>query len=203
MFGKRRPTQPSPVGPSGEQNPAPSAEEALVRALNDYRREFAQKLTPEPDESIEQARKLVAHAREIIGQSGLGPALAPTLIEAVMSWHAWAKRDDFEKYKGFPASDVTAEKTKNARGQTVIATAFTYGAARYIVKFTDEGYSSAPDGEHHGAAELITDERTVLGLNLTQEVTSDSNVWRWSNVFAFTPGNWMKDLIEISTIISR
>ena len=181
-----------------------STVDTLAQALNAFRREFKDSLSEAPDQSIDEAKKLVAAANKLIGTSGLGPALAPTLVEEVMHWDAWSKRPDFMTWVHFPVSDVTAESEKRDKN-TVRTTGFTYNGCRYGVVFIDEGYNSfVPDCDSYdGKAEFLADDVVVLGLNLSKKMGGDYEHWRWTNVFSFTPGDWMKGLIEISTIIEK
>jgi hypothetical protein len=82
---------------------------------------------------------------------------------------------------------------------------FNYNNSTYKVLFTDEGCSAfVPDSDQYtGKAELLANGETVLGLNIHKKMWPDYERWRWSNIFAFVPGEWMKDLIEISTIIEK
>lgn len=138
-----------------------------------------------------------------MGQSGLGAALAPTLIEHIYHWPTWSKRDDFLKWVHFPATDVAASETKKEK-ETIRGILFSYEGQRYGVRFIDEGSSSGPDGEpfHHGTVDFVAKGETVLGLNVSQDMDEYSK-WRWFNLYAFKAGPWTRHLVEIAAHIEH
>jgi hypothetical protein len=204
MLFRKRPA----VVPSPTPSPIPrelTAEQDLVQALRNYRQQFERTLESQSDQHIGDAKAVLLKARKLIGESGLGAALAPTLIEEVMHWHAWVTRPNLLQWVKFPASEISAEQAKNIKEHTTTRTTFTYKNCPYTVMFTDEGYNShIPDSDWYtGKAEFIAKGDLVLGLDISKEMWPDYKLWSWSNIFAFTPGEWMKDLIEISTIIEK
>jgi len=49
---------------------------------------------------------------------------------------------------------------------------------------------------------LYCDTQEVLGLDIREDMSKGDAVdWRWSDVLAFRPGPWMRDLIEIAAYI--
>ena len=143
----------------------------MVEALNAYRLEVKDSLREPSDQSVQDAQALIAAANKLIGTSGLGPALAHTLIEEVMHWDAWSKRPDFMTWVHFPASDVAADSEKRG-GKNARTTKFTYNGCRYGVVFIDEGYNYfVPDCDSYdGKAEFLVDDVAVLGLNLSKKL---------------------------------
>jgi len=190
------------VSSPGQQG---SAESNLIEALNAYREVFAAKHTTEPNSAVAHANAVLGKARKIIRESGLGAALAPTLIEETRYWNTWQRRDDFMHWVNFPALEISAEENKTDKGHTPARSTFMYNSQRYSVKFIDEGLSSfIPDNdEASGKAEFYAADELVLGLDVSRKIYPDSDRWRWINVYAFKSGAWMKDLIEISTLIDK
>jgi len=81
---------------------------------------------------------------------------------------------------------------------------FTYNSTGYTLKFTDEGMFewATDDLNTYGKVELIKDGKTVLGLDISQDLSKgDGAFWRMTGVYAFLPGAWMTDLIEMAAYI--
>ena len=97
----------------------------LSAALEAYQRDYASRIK-KPANMDAQAAALVKEAKDIVGKSGLGPALAPTMVEHVKYWPSRSKRDDFQKRIGFPASDILASEDQNGKKDKVV------GRALYI-----------------------------------------------------------------------
>ena len=72
-----------------------TAADRLAAALAAYERDFAARIKDLTNVDAESARAIVREANTIVRESGLGTALAPTLIEHVKHWPTWCKRDDF------------------------------------------------------------------------------------------------------------
>jgi hypothetical protein len=53
----------------------------------------------------------------------------------------------------------------------------------------------------YGKVQLIYQSHVVLGLDVSQNLSKEHATWRWNNVFAFIPGTWMKELIEMAAHI--
>jgi hypothetical protein len=184
---------------------APPAAERLAQALEAYGREYAAKIQPAPDKEAINAAALVKQARELVGTSGLGPALAPTLLEEVKYWPSWSKRDDFSQYLHFPATNIVASEQEREKGVKVTGVLFTYKDCRYGLVFTDYGYKSGWDGEGYYSAkvEFVVNNETVLGLDITQDIGEEFSRWRWTDVFALKMGPWTKHLIEMAAQIQQ
>ena len=68
---------------------------------------------------------------------------------------------------------------------------FAYKNLLHTVRFVDN--------MNEGTVHLYRDEQEVIGLDIFYESwKGDAANWRWSNVIAFQPGPWMKDLLEIA-----
>ena len=135
----------------------------------------------------------------------MGPALAPTLLEHIKHWPSWSKREDFDKWVGFPCKFV--DGTTGEISETFVVT-FEYNSTIYTVRFSEDQRRSWATAEVdmnlYGKAKLITDDQVVLGLNVYYNMEKgDAARWKWMNVFGFIPGPWMKDLIEIAAHIEQ
>src|SRR5262245_21510298 len=86
------------VGPSDEMEPQPDPDEAIGEALREYQTHFYDKVRNAFDEDAEAAKKIVTRAKEIVGTSGLGPALAPVLLEHIQYWPSWSTHDNFYEF---------------------------------------------------------------------------------------------------------
>ena len=200
FFRKEPPRSDAPAS----AHPREDSTQRLDAALREYQRQFYARLQHQDSDEEQQAREIVHRAQNLVRTSGLGAALAPTLLEEVRHWPSWSTRADFREYVHFPATDVVASEEKQQDGYRNIDVAtiyFMYADRRYGVVFTDPGASHLPEPSHFCKVELVADVETVLGLDINQEYTTDYSVWRWFNVFAFKPGDWMKHLIEIAAHI--
>ena len=150
---------------------------------------------------VEEAKRLVARANKIVGESGLGPALAPTLLDHVKYWPSWSTRDDFRQYVKFPAEDISgSEETDDAKRTKTSRVQFLYNGNQYGVVFVDKGMPQWTNDDHnaYGKVQLVYQDHVVLGLDVSQNLSKEHATWRWNNVFAFVPGTWMKELIEMA-----
>jgi hypothetical protein len=175
----------------------------LVTALEAYRRDFEKHIQPAENNDVKAAAALIREAEGIVRQSGLGAALAPTIIGEIYHWPSWSQRDDFLKWVHFPAEQITASEKKEGT-ETTKGILFTYQGQRYGVRFIDGGSFSLPDGDsaQHGIVDFVVDGETVLGLNISQDQEEYSK-WTWFNLYAFKPGPWTKQLIEIAAHIEQ
>jgi hypothetical protein len=109
--------------PMPVQQVARSPETDIAQAILSYQRAFSDTLRRSVNTDVEKAKQLVARANKFVGESGLGPALAPTLLDHVKYWPSWSKWD-FRQYVKFPAEDISgsdetdeAKRTKTSRVQ--------------------------------------------------------------------------------------
>jgi hypothetical protein len=94
----RGPVEPATI----VQEVSRSPEADIAQAILAYQRAFADTLRRSVNTDVENAKRLVARANKIVGESGLGPALAPILLDHVKYWPSWSKRDDFRQYVQIP-----------------------------------------------------------------------------------------------------
>jgi hypothetical protein len=117
-----------------------SAGERLVSALNDFLTHFVESVRQRPNSEAETAKALLHQAKKIVSESGLGAALAPTLLEEVKHWPAWSKRPDFKQYMHFPAEDVSGLMENDDKKHKVTKVYFLYKNTRYGMIFSDYGF---------------------------------------------------------------
>jgi hypothetical protein len=180
-----------------------SSGDKLAAALAAYQRDFAQRVKPAENLDAKAAQALVDEAKKIVEQSGLGRALAPTLIEHTYHWPSWSKREDFLKWVHFPATAIAASEEKAGK-ETIKGILFTYQGQRHGMRFVDEGSFTLPDGDssRHGRVDFVVDGETVLGLNIAPDQGEYSR-WRWFNLYAFKAGAWSRRLLEIAAHIEH
>lgn len=181
-----------------------SPETHISQAILAYQRAFADTLRRSVNTDVEKAKQLVARASKIVGESGLGPALAPTLLDHVKYWPSWSKRDDFHQYVKFPAEEISgSEETDEGKRTKTSRVQFLYNGNPYGVVFVDEGMPQWTSDDHnaYGKVQLIYQGHVVLGLDVAKNLSKEHATWRWNNVFAFIPGTWMKELIEMAAQI--
>lgn len=205
MFWKKKPEARATIEPPiAREAPAKLAPDVSISdAILAYQRSFSESLQQVERADVRDAHRLVAEANKVVGHSGLGPALAPTLLDHVKYWPSWSKRDDFSKWVGFPATNISGEAEPRAEGRPAVSKiTFTYNDHDYGVIFTDEGMRAwSDDSSAHGKVELHYQGYCVLGLDITQDLAKSYSTWRWNNVFAFVPGTWMKELTEMAAYI--
>jgi hypothetical protein len=192
----------TPVPPVRQVSRSPETD--IAQAILSYQRAFSDSLRRSVNTDVEKAKQLVAHASKIVGESGLGPALAPTLLDHVKYWPSWSKWDDFRQYVKFPAEDISgSEETDEAKRTKTSRVQFLYNGNPYGVVFVDEGMPRWTSDDHnaYGKVQLIYQSHVVLGLDVSQNLSKEHATWRWNNVFAFIPGTWMKELIEMAAQI--
>jgi hypothetical protein len=184
-----------------QPQPVLSPEQSVAEALRAYQDHFYETVRGSSSDEATKAREIVERAKRIVGESGLGPALAPTLLEHVKHWPSWSKRSDFAEYVRFPCRYIRG--SQGERGAPTIVS-FAYKDVLYTVRFVDKGMSSwsTEDLNAYGTVHLFRNEQEVFGLDIHNDMSEgDAATWRWSDVLAFQAGPWMKDLIEMAGYI--
>jgi hypothetical protein len=181
-----------------------SSTDNLAKALADYKADFEKRMNAAPNPDAAQAKQRIIQAEALVRQSGLGNALTD-LLEHTKYWPTWSQRTDFQKYVGFPASEILAseEKKEGPHKRTSITVLyFVYQGCRYGMVFNDNGSTSLPDGEsfQSGTVDFIADDIVVLGLNISLD-GDEFREWHWFQVYALKIGDWSKHLLEIAVHI--
>lgn len=179
------------------------ASDDLAKALREFHESYRKEISAAPREDAKSAKELVDQAKAILRDSGVGTAFVSRVLDAVKHWHAWSQRPDFQQYMQFPASEVTGSDGRDATGKNKITTAnFTYRGTPYQVKLVDGGFQSGFDEPyHHAATELRSGDELVLGLNIAQDLNGTLLSWKWFDVYAFSVGDWMRDVLEMAAHI--
>lgn len=186
---------------STPKTPDQSPDQIISEMLSAYQRHFYEKARGQPDPSVEQAKAKVARAYEIISQSRLGYSVC-AILEHVKYWPSWSTREDFQKWVGFPATDVTGSQEKIERNHDKRTVNFSYRGIPYSLIFIDRGVPSwNDDSVAYGTVELFCAGELVVGLDIGMDLSKDYDRWRFRGVNAFAPGEWMKDVIEMAALI--
>jgi hypothetical protein len=160
MFWRKQP-KPRPEPPStpvAQWIPPEPPEANIARAILDYQRHFSESLRHSVSADVEEAKRVVARANQIVGEGGLGPALAPTLLEHVKYWPSWSTHGDFLEYVNFPAEGISGTEEADELHRTKTTRVhFSYHGNPYTVVFVDEGMPqwTTDDLNAYGKVELI------------------------------------------------
>jgi hypothetical protein len=171
----------------------------LVRALREYREQFYQNLTP-AESGNAPSSQLHAQWAEVVVAGGLDTALAATLLTHIEQWPTWLDDENLPKYAAFPADYASLRLDRKGAASPSMRASFGYKGSAYSVELTElrpRAWTSDP-GDLNSRVALIQNATTVLGLEIRRSPTAD---WHSCRVWAFTPGAWMKDLVEIAQYI--
>lgn len=178
----------------------PSAEDDLAEALQRFRQKIDAQLKHRSSPELETAQKILERAKTIVEKSGLGRALAPTLVEEVKYWPSWSTMPDFRKYVHFDATEVKGKHETGDNRKSLTAVEFEFRDRRYQVVIRDDGYGYESTVSY-GLAEFWTDGQCVFAVDIEQEGSDDYPMWSWNGVKVFIAGDWMKDLLVIAAQI--
>lgn len=199
-WGKRNSGTPPPI-PAADQG---SPDLIISEMLSAYHKHFYEKVRGGPDKTAEEAYELVERARFVIQQSRVGYSIC-ALVETVKHWPAWLKRGNFPEKIQFPATNISGSEKRindDKFPNKQITVHFTYSGTQYTLVFLDEGFADAENDPHiYGKAEFFVADVRVLGLDISAKRDSYAERWAHSDVFAFTPGDWMKHVVEIGAHI--
>ncbi|UWU75927.1 hypothetical protein N2603_39315 [Bradyrhizobium huanghuaihaiense] len=53
----------------------------------------------------------------------------------------------------------------------------------------------------YATLEIVASYKSVLGLDISRDISKDFDRWHFDNVFAFEPGEWMKHIVEMAAYI--
>ena len=193
--------------PGLEEERGDTAAKNLARALAEYERHAIGLESSPPDSELDEAYRRVRLAKEIVDDGRISYALCYQLLEHIKHWPTWIERDDFEKYIIFDAHDIVAQRKDEGKRNSGINVSFAFREMRFCVVFVDKGYSAAPgDSSRFGEIELYVNDDLVLLMDVLQQFDEIQEIdalphWESSFVKAFTPGDWMRKLMEISAQI--
>ena len=188
-----------PIAPPDE-TALESAAQNLAQSLRDYETLFYKKASSAFDEGAEKAKAVVAGAKTLISESRLDHSLTRSLLEHVRHWPSWSKHSNFSDYCSPPFGYIGGSAGNEVGSKTTVVD-FTYNGAPHTLRFIEEGMSawSPEDANLYGKVELVSDDKTVLGLDVSYDLgKGDAAFWRMTDVYAFLPGPWIKLLIEMA-----
>ncbi|NTF66252.1 hypothetical protein, partial [Rhizobium rhizogenes] len=142
MFWKKKQDRaPEPVrvaepirpAPKSKQQELEAAAKELASSLRSYADASYAAQQPAPDEERKAAHRKVEIARKIVTEGRIAYALGRCLPEHMAHWHAWSQRNDFMKWVGFDASNITSSLAKEE-----------IGARRIEVKTNDFTFNERP-----------------------------------------------------------
>lgn len=197
VWGSKKSSAAPPPIPDGR-----SPDELISEMLSAYQQHFYEGAQKGPDPSVEAAKEKVARANKLISESRIGYS-ACTLLDHVRHWHAWLTRDDFQKWVGFPATEVSGTEDKAENNNNRIIIDFRYQRVPYSVIFIEKGTSAwnNDDFNSYATLEIVASYQTVLGIDISTDISKEYDRWHFNNVFAFAPGEWMKHIVEMAAHI--
>jgi hypothetical protein len=202
VWGKKSPSAPPPVPVKPERSP----DDVMSEMLSAYQTHFYETSKTNSNPGADQAKKTIDRAKKIISDSRVGYSIC-ALVEHVKYWPAWSQRDDFPNYIGFPAQEISAssEKTEDRKPKDRTIVRFIYSGVPFTVDFLDEGVPNwgGDDYNRYGKVEFYSGADRVLGIDISADTSRgfEYERWRFFDVFAFSPGEWMKHLVEIVALI--
>ncbi len=199
MFWTRKPKPSStPDSLVAEYAPAEPSQsdpaEELKHALRRFEMDFYEKTSGVANEDARRARDLVNKATKFVEESGLGVALSRSLLNHVVHWPSWSKREDFSKYCSDPFGYLDGGGDRKD-----MRVAFTYNGKKFEVKLNWS--HSIIDGQPFGNISFCEGDRLVLEMTASQSISGDADQWIMSTLETLQPGDWMKDLIEMAAYI--
>ncbi|UWU76605.1 hypothetical protein N2603_43245 [Bradyrhizobium huanghuaihaiense] len=120
------------------------------------------------------------------------------------AWPAWIKNGNLPTPPSFPATNIFGdiEAVDGYPPHRKVIVHFTYSGIPFTLIFVDEGTSPySSDGTRYGKAEFLVASDRVLGIDISAKYDPNWDSWTFSDVFAFSPGDWMKYLVEIAALI--
>jgi hypothetical protein len=196
------PAAPKPMTEAGKLNEAASV---LALSLNAYSEAAYRAAKSSPDAELQAAHEKVGAARTLVEKGRIAYALGRCLPEHMKHWPSWIEREDFKKYVGFAASDINANKTKeadSAREIEVSTIEFTFNDVRYRLTIRDKGYSPAPgDPFRLGEVELFVGNERVAKFDIVEDYSKEYSNWQFSEVRALKVGQWMQDVLDMAAQI--
>ncbi|TAX63347.1 hypothetical protein ELI00_37535 [Rhizobium ruizarguesonis] len=196
---------PAKVAPKTKQEELEDAAKKLGASLRSYADASYAAHQPPPDDELRAAHRKVEIARKVVSEGRIAYALGRCLPEHMAHWHAWSQRDDFMKWVGFDASNITSSRTQEEIGVRrieVTTNHFTFKDHPYCLVFRDGGLSSAPgDPYYTGEVHFFAGELCVAKFDVTKDLMKDYSEWQFSDVKGFKVGDWMQDVLDMAAQI--
>lgn len=190
------PAAPEPKTEAQRLNEAATALAASLRAYSEAAYRAAQH---SPDAELQAAHSKWNAAHRLVTEGRVAHALGRSLPQHMESWPFWIEREDFKKYVGFAASDINANRTKEAdsvREINVSTIEFTFKDVRYRLIIRNRGYRT-------GEVELFTGNERVAKFDiLKKEAQYDGyTYWEFMDVRALKVGQWMQEVLDMAAQI--
>jgi hypothetical protein len=184
-----------------DEVPKPDPEKSLSEALSQYQSQYYEKISNALDKDAEEAKRVVREAREFITNSRLAYSICRPVFEHVQHWPSWSTHTNFTKYCAPPFRYIDGSYSGEKPKTTVVT--FSYNAKPYTLRFVDEGMFpwATDDMNTYGKLEFRSGDSLVLGLDVSKDLSKEFGHWWMTDVFAFIPGPWMKDLIEMAAYV--
>lgn len=145
------------------------AAKRLAASLRSYADASYAAQQPAPDEELTAAHRKVEIARKLVREGRIAHALGRCLPEHMAHWHAWSQRDDFMKWVGFEASNISSSRTQEEIGVRrieVTTNDFTFKDRPYRLIFRNGGLSSAPgDDSYRGEVHFFAGDTCVASMS--------------------------------------
>lgn len=178
---------------------------ALAASLKAYSEAAYRAAQHSPDAELQAAHSKLQAARRLVKEGRIAYALGRCLPEHMKNWPFWIEREDFKKYVGFAASDINANRTKEAdsvREINVSTIEFTFNDVRYRLIMWDRGYSPAPgDPFRLGEVEFFVGNERVAKFDIVENYTKEYSHWEFGDVRALKVGQWMQDVLDMAAQI--
>jgi hypothetical protein len=162
VWGKKPGAPPHIPAP---KTPEQSPDQIISEMLSAYQQHFYEKAKGQPDPSIEQAKAKVDRAYQIVSQSRIGNSVC-AILEHVKHWPSWSTREDFQKWVGLPATNVSGSREKIERNHDKTTVNFSYSGTPYSLIFIDRGISTwnNDDMTAYGTVELQSAQQRLAGF---------------------------------------
>jgi hypothetical protein len=183
------------------EGPNPDPEKNLSEALSQYQAQYYEKISNALDKDAEEAKRVVQEAREFITNSRLAYSICRPVFEHVQHWPSWSTHANFAEYCTPPFRYISGSYSSQNPKTTVVT--FSYDARPYTLCFVDEGMApwATDDMNTYGKLEFRSGDSLVLGIDVSKDISKEFSHWWLTDVFAFIPGPWMKDLVEMAAHI--
>lgn len=151
----------------------------MSEMLSAYQAHFCETVMARPDRNVQEAKALVERVNRIVTQSGIGTSMC-TLVDHIKYWDAWSKRENFQEYVGFPATDATGTRDKTTENYDRRTIDFRYSGVPDTLIFIDHGTPVYETAHGYGTLELVAIYKPALGIDISRKIDTDYDWWKFS-----------------------
>lgn len=191
--------------PKSPQEVLEIAAKELASSLQDYADASYAARQATPSDELKAAYHKVQIAKSIVTNGRLSYALGRCLPEHMAHWHAWSQREDFMKWVGFEASNISSTQIVEEIGThrvEVTTNDFTFNSRPYRLVFRHNGLSSVPgDNNHYGEVHFFAGDVCVAKFDVAKDLMDEWAEWHFIDVKGFRVGEWMKDVLDMAAQI--